>query len=93
MLNQSLIIAAYREKKETKALYKDIAWKYGMGVRTLKRVAELEKRASTKDYKKIIGKLEENKTIYPKEIIWLTRATNTIVGVLEQLNEALKEKK
>lgn len=93
MLNQSLIIAAYEEKRKTKAMYKDIAYKYGIGVRTIKRVAELEKRTNTRDYNKIIERLGENKTIYPKDIIWLERATNTIVGVLYQLNRALKGKR
>ena len=93
MLNQSLIIAAYKEKRRTKAMYKDIACKYGIGVRTIKRVAELEKRININDYKKIIERLEENKTIYPKDIIWLDKATNTIIGILNQLNEALKEER
>lgn len=93
MLNQSLIIAAYEEKRKTKAMYKDIAYKYGIGVRTIKRVAELEKRTNKKDYNKIIERLGENRTIYPRDIIWLERATNTIVGVLQQLDKILKGEK
>jgi len=93
MLNQSLIIAAYREKKETKAFYREIAFKYNISTRAIKRIAELEKRTSKSDYMKIIKKIEEDKTIYPKDIIWLEKATNTIAGVLQQLNEALKGKR